>query len=158
VATQQDENTDEPGPESGEAKRPTGLTFARAVALFLLVVVGALVVLVLGSVLVIYATATAARRFGLPELHVTVVFLALLAILVVGYLGVNIAVAIRSHSEETTTAIEGASERIVDELEEATGAVVGALDELPAVVVDPRLGGRDPPAGPGRRPRRHRGS
>jgi hypothetical protein len=109
---------------------------------FLLVLVVALVVLLLVSLLAVYVTALAARRFGLPELHVMLAFLALLAVVVVGYMGVRIASLLeRLHAaqRDMRATIIDTSDRIADELSTGAENLVDALDELPAVIVEPEV-------------------
>jgi hypothetical protein len=128
-------------PKVGAPPMPSGSSIARALAKFLLLFTGALVVLTLVSVFVVYATALAARRFGVPELHVAGTFIALLALVVIGFLGFHIAGAVDAAGRQTASAVEDAGERVADEVDDAAQALIEVIEDVPAVIVDPR-GGR----------------
>lgn len=148
---------DSEGPPSGDppdtAQKWTPVSLPRALAVFLLVVCGGIVALLALSVLVVYLIGLAARRAGVPELSVTIAFLSLLAILVIGYVGASLGSEVQAFGRRVILAIEGAGERVADEMDDSTAAIVETIEELPAVVVDPKLAARAP-GGPTNRARR----
>ena len=150
-----DDDTEEPPederPGSAQKLAPPGLP--RLLGVFLLVFGGGLVALLAVSVLVVYLIGLTARRVGVPELEVTVTFLSLLAILVVGYVGASLGAELQALGRRFGDSLEAAGERVADEVDESTAALVETIEELPAVIVDPRLASR-PPERPANRARR----
>jgi hypothetical protein len=119
----------------------------------LLFLMAGLVAVLLASVLVVYVTALAARRLGLPELPVTLTFLGLSAILVVALVGANIAARIEGAGERLTSAVDDAADRLEDAVSTSTEELLEHLDETPVMLVAEAPGGTPPH---GKRPRRGR--
>jgi hypothetical protein len=94
--------------------------------------------LVGGSVLVVYTTGLVGRWLGLPQLPLMLAFLGLLALLVIGWVGIDISSKVAETGMKMARAMEREGDKIVEGINDSTGEIVDMISELPAVVVEPR--------------------
>lgn len=145
-ANKQTDDDEGPGPDS-ESPDAAALSLPALLGRFLLLFLLGLVALLLVSLLVVYVTGLAARRFGLPELPVLLTVLGLLAILVIALAGGHIAGQILRLGRTLESTIEDAGERIAVEVNESTEDLAERLGEVPVLMVEPPKG-----ASPGGKP------
>ena len=125
-----------PGSHDDERPRPSMLLL---VAMALIIVLVGLALLMLGSVLVVYATGAAARRLGLPELHVMIAFLGLLALLSAVLLVSQLASAIAEASRTISSEIADAGRTVADEMNGCAADFTRTVEDLPCLIVNPEM-------------------